>query len=121
MKPFTVSYPSGASFHVSKTKRDQMLQCGEIEHIEGANYRFMSATRSLAGLAAIHFSHGPSSMNVEGSESAAAPRERGVGHFLPGSFVVELQGERHHEAMETPEALAARLNLGGKRAEVSSN
>ncbi len=76
--------------------RDDLVLTGLAKEMEPGRYSYLGPMRTA---------HQMSDISLCIQESAPARR------FLPGQFIVEFDGKRRRERLETPEAYAARLNL----------
>jgi hypothetical protein len=99
-KQFTVCYPDRSRHHVSRTERDQLLLAGLIKLKRGLEYDWRGQVQTLHSFADL------AKLQSHSSEQ--------LRRFLEGKFTIELAGKRHSERLETPEAMAVRLEQSGQ-------
>lgn len=82
--------------HMNRQLRDDLVLSGLAKEVDGGRYAYIGPHRTMHTMAEL------------GTLQIGTEPKR---HFLPGKFIVEFDGKRHTERLETPEAYAARLNL----------
>lgn len=97
-KQFEITYPDGSRKHVSAIERDALVLTREIKFIAPQKYKFIGQVKTFHSFAAI------GELKTKLQDSTEFRR------YLSGSFiVVDRDGARHHEMLETPEAMQLRL------------
>lgn len=82
---------------IDRQMRDDLVLSGLAKELEPGRYAYLGPA---------HTGHQMSDIGKLCVENSGPQRR-----FLPGQFIVEFDGRRHLERLETPEAYAARLNL----------
>jgi hypothetical protein len=97
-KIFQLSYPDGSKKHIARPERDDLLLRGLIKPSEArSQYNYIGQVKTFHSFA-------------DWAKTYADEIEI-LRRFLPGSFVIERDGRRKSELLETPEAYACRLKL----------
>jgi len=82
---------------IDRQLRDDLVLSGLARELQPGRYAYIGPS---------HTGHQMSDIGKL-CVTSADPKRR----FLPGQFIVEFDGKRRRERLETPEAYAARLNL----------
>lgn len=94
---YLLKYQDGSKMHMDRQLRDNLVLSGLAKESEPGRYAYLGP---------MHTGH---QMSDLGKLSIGEPDNKR--RFLPGQFIVEFDGKRRRERLETPEAYAARLNL----------
>lgn len=97
-KNFTVVYPDRSRHHIGRVERDQLLLSGLIRLRVGLEYDWRGQVQSFHSFADL---------------SKLQPSQL-LQRYLEGRFTFELAGKRHSERLETPAAMALRLEQSGQ-------
>lgn len=97
-KSYMLLYPDGSKKHIGRAERDDLLLSGLAKQVGPQKYAFTGPQRTLHSMSEL------STLDL-GFEPQNAR------HFLPGLFIVEHEGRRRKELLETPGSLACRLKL----------
>jgi hypothetical protein len=93
-----VTFPDGSKKHIGRPERDDLLFSGLAKEIGPRKYRFTGQVRTLHSFPELEF-------------LAETVIPSNLKRFLPGSFVIERDGKRTRELLETAGAMAYRLRL----------
>ena len=98
-RKYLILYKDGSKRHVDREVRDSMMLCHELEQVGHNRYRCTLPVRTLHSFAEL------SSLSFQSSP---------IRRFIEGRFTIERKGRRWTELLETPEALAYRLERQGQ-------
>lgn len=106
-KNYLLTYPDGSKKHVSRAERDDLLLSGLAKQTAPQRYLFIGQQHTLHSFAEL------STLNIASEPS-------NLRRFLPGCFIIELDGKRRRELLETPEACAFRMQSSSAVGEFQS-
>jgi hypothetical protein len=93
-KLFQIKYQDGSRKHVKAEERDNLLLAGLLKTLGPREYEYIGQPKTFHSFADLG--------NLQLIQPGSFRR------FLPGSFVIEFQGKRTRELLETPEQMAFR-------------
>lgn len=93
-----LTYPDGSRKRIDRSERDDLIFAGLAKQTEPRKYLFTGQRRTLHSFA-----------ELESFAENVIPSN--LKRFLPGSFIVEREGKRTRELLETAGAMAYRLRL----------
>ena len=97
-KSYLLAYPDGSKKSIGRAERDDLLLSGLAREVSPRKYAFTGEARTLHSFSEL-------------GSLAQSFTTHSLRRFLPGSFIVEHEGGRRKELLETPGALAYRLKL----------
>jgi hypothetical protein len=97
-KIYQLIYSDGSRKHINRAERDNLILSGLAKRTDSGNYLFIGRQVVFHSFA-----------DLQGLADALCPKT--MRRFLAGSFIVELNGCRRTELMETPESYVERLDL----------
>jgi hypothetical protein len=97
-KKYLVKFKDGSRKHVRREERDSMLLAGEIRKIGSNSYLSILPVRRFYNLA-----------DIGELKNYIGPEKRNLRNYLEGKFTIEFKGKRYSERLETPEAMALRM------------
>jgi len=95
-KTFEIIYQDGSKAHISRQERDDLVLSGQAEQIAPLRYQYTGQAMTFNSFADL------------GKLQLIKPSN--LRRFLPGSFIIELNGKRRRELLETPENMTCRLD-----------
>jgi hypothetical protein len=93
-----LQYPDGSRKHIGRAERDDLLLSGTAKLTSPGKYAFTGQQYTLHALSEL-------------SVIAQSLNPSNLRRFLPGSFIIEHDGKRRRELLETPGSMACRMNL----------
>lgn len=99
-KNYQLTYPDGSKKHIDRVERDDLVLSGLARQTSPMVYEFLGQPRTYHSFA-----------EWAEIEIKAIVGRNPVKRFLPGSFVIEHNGRRRRELLETPEHAVCRLRL----------
>lgn len=93
-----LAYPDGSRKHIGRSERDDLLFSGLAKQTDPRKYVYTGQARTFHSFS-----------ELESLAETVIPSN--LKRFLPGSFIVEREGKRSRELLETAGAMAYRLRL----------
>lgn len=97
-KKYLVKFNDGSKKHVNREMRDSLLLSGEIRKVGANSFVSTIPVRRYHNLA-----------DIGELKQTIGPPAKLLRSYLQGQFIVEFKGKRQTERLETPEALALRM------------
>lgn len=102
-KRFIIQYPDGSKKQIGCTERDSLILSKEIQLQAENRYKFTGQIKTFHSLSQL-------------AELIPAIKPSLLRHYLDGSWMWILRGEREEQREETPEACVLRLEAMGWKA-----
>ena len=99
-KNYQLTHPDGSKKHIDRVERDDLVLSGLARQVSPMVYEYLGQPKTYHSFA-----------EWAEVEVKAIVGRNPARRFLPGSFVIEHEGKRRHELLETPEHAACRLGL----------